>query len=63
MRERLPDYMTPAAIVQLEAMPLTPNGKIDRRALPKPELNGAGLIYVGPRTAVEEIVCGSGRRC
>src|SRR5262245_29406599 len=56
--ERLPDYMAPGAIVQLEAMPLTPNGKIDRRALPKPELNGEGRLYVGPRTAVEEIVCG-----
>src|SRR5262245_23060766 len=58
LRERLPDYMLPGAIVQLEAMPLTPNGKIDRRALPKPELNGAGRLHIGPRTAVEEIVCG-----
>src|SRR5262245_23319453 len=57
LQERLPDYMLPGAIVQLEAMPLTPNGKIDRRALPKPELNGTGRFYVGPRTAVEEIVC------
>jgi amino acid adenylation domain-containing protein len=55
---RLPDYMAPGAIVQLEAMPLTANGKLDRRALPKPELNGAGRLSVGPRTAVEEIVCG-----
>src|SRR5262249_31591449 len=57
-QERLPDYMAPGAIVQLEAMPLTPNGKLDRRALPKPELNGAGRLYIGPRTSVEEIVCG-----
>src|SRR5262245_45256226 len=57
LQESLPDYMLPGAIVQLEAMPLTPNGKIDRRALPKPELNGTGRFYVGPRNAVEEIVC------
>lgn len=41
LRDRLPDYMMPAWIVPLEAMPLTPNGKIDRRALPKPDLSAA----------------------
>ncbi len=58
LRERLPDYMVPGAIVQLQAMPLTASGKLDRRALPKPELGREGSEYVGPRTAVEEIVSG-----
>jgi hypothetical protein len=39
-------------------MPLTASGKIDRRALPKPESNAVEKGQVAPRTAVEEIVCG-----
>ena len=37
VREKLPDYMTPAAVIVLEEMPLTRNGKVDREALPRPE--------------------------
>jgi hypothetical protein len=58
LRAKLPEYMMPSGFVLLEALPLSPNGKIDRKALPAPdqarsESNGG---YVAPRTPVEEAV-------
>jgi amino acid adenylation domain-containing protein len=58
LRESLPDYMVPAVFVLLDAMPLTPNGKIDRRALPVPDQGRPehGETSVPPRTLVEEVL-------
>jgi amino acid adenylation domain-containing protein len=55
-RAYLPDYMTPATIIVLDAFPLTASGKIDRRALPKPGIAQRARTqqYVAPRTPVEE---------
>ncbi|MET0398945.1 MAG: amino acid adenylation domain-containing protein [Longimicrobiaceae bacterium] len=55
--DRLPDYMVPGALVLLEKVPLTPSGKVDRRALPAPETAGDGA-YASPRTATEETLAG-----
>ena len=59
LKKKLPEYMVPATFIYLEKIPLTTNGKVDRKALPKPEQNRSDLWneYVGPRTETERTVC------
>jgi len=58
LRQHLPDYMIPQHIVEVPAIPLTPNGKVDRRALPDPLGRGPAEEddHVAPRTAMERLV-------
>ncbi|BAY66479.1 amino acid adenylation domain-containing protein [Calothrix brevissima NIES-22] len=57
LRETLPEYMIPAAFIFLEALPLTSNGKVDRRALPIPDFRQElEVSFMAPRTPNEEIL-------
>ncbi|MBW9147271.1 AMP-binding protein, partial [Clostridium sp. CM027] len=55
LSKELPDYMIPAYFIQIEKIPLTPNGKIDRKALPEPDGEiSTGVEYAVPRNEIEE---------
>ncbi|NAS62501.1 hypothetical protein CVE36_13325, partial [Pseudomonas syringae pv. actinidiae] len=54
LKAHVPDYMVPTYVVFIDVMPLTANGKLDRRALPKPDVSQSQQGYVAPRTEFEQ---------
>ena len=58
LQAKLPEYMVPSAFVILDRIPQTPNGKVDRKALPMPDLGRPALekAFVAPRTSIEKVL-------
>lgn len=59
LSNKVPDYMIPSYFVQMDKIPLTPNGKVNRKLLPEPDSNiGTNISYEAPRNNIEEkLVC------
>ena len=57
LAEKLPEYMVPNVLMQLDEMPMTTNGKVNRKALPEPDLSGLKAAYIPPETETEKILC------
>ncbi|MBE9178538.1 amino acid adenylation domain-containing protein [Oculatella sp. LEGE 06141] len=58
LQKTLPEYMVPAVFTVMMALPLMPNGKVDRRSLPDPDWRSAEVAFTSPRTPVEELLAG-----
>ncbi len=61
LREKLPEHMVPSLFVTLESLPRTPNGKVDRKALPEPDWTaaaGTDRVFAAPRSPAEELLAG-----
>jgi amino acid adenylation domain-containing protein len=57
LRTKLPPYMLPSAYIFLRELPRTPNGKMDRKALPEPEIVSSNIEAIAPRTDTERTIC------
>lgn len=57
LQEKLPEYMVPNVLMQLDEMPMTTNGKVNRKALPEPDLQELKAEYIPPETETEKILC------
>ncbi|OUS31221.1 hypothetical protein A9Q99_04280 [Gammaproteobacteria bacterium 45_16_T64] len=58
LKSQLPDFMVPSVLTELPAWPLTPNGKIDRKALPDPDIRRVDGDFIAPRNDSEELIAG-----